>query len=226
MKMNDEGTVLIAKSIPNLDYDYYGNRGVMLVYTGSANTEWKLKNSLTGQLWNNYQNTQYTYTSMNNDGTVLMFGQEINTNPSWCSPTEGVVSVFTGSKNEGWAFKQLIKPKDRNPIHFDMNLFCNSDGSILGMGGTEAFSASQSDNLGEFSIFTGSKTNGWGLAWSIRPSSPYDVNPKSCNSSAINNDGSVVIMGSNQLKINSFGADPITSLVPNDVYKYDNSLFP
>jgi hypothetical protein len=175
----------------------YLNAGGVAIFTGSFNTNWVLKQIITGDTIGTVsnQNDKFGYSvTTNNDGSVIIVGvpsDNIRDLSLWPSTINDIGSamIFTGNAINGWNFRQKITG---NFIGSFFNFgygYCvatNNDSSIIAMSGP-SYSA-----FGNVAIFTGNAINGWNLKQIV---SGNRAGGGFGESMSMNNNGDILVVG-------------------------------
>jgi hypothetical protein len=175
----------------------YLNAGGVAIFTGSFNTNWILKQIITGDTIGTVSNQNDNFghsVTTNNDGSVIIVGvpsDNIRDTSLWPSTINDIGSamIFTGNAINGWNFRQKITG---NFIGSFFNFgygYCvatNNDSSIIAMSGP-SYSA-----FGNVAIFTGNAINGWNLKQIV---SGNRAGGGFGESMSMNNNGDILVVG-------------------------------
>jgi uncharacterized protein YciI len=179
--INSDGTLLMMGGA--LDDDGGNNAGAALIYTGSAQGGWTLKQKLTGD---SADDSFGSSIATNSNGTVLMIGAFYDDDSGF---NAGAALVYTGSAQGGWTLKQKITGDSTND-YFGWSVATNSDGTVLMMGGD--LDDDGGIDAGATLIYTGSAQNGWALKQKLTGDSAGDQFGWNV---ATNSDGTVLMIG-------------------------------
>jgi hypothetical protein len=184
---NEDGTLLMVGGRLD-DPNNVIDAGSVLIYTGNAIDGWILKQRLTGEHPIDYFGKSV---ATSNDGTILMVGasaDDVIGSPITLIDV-GSAFIYTGNLANGWVLKQRLTG-DSAADQFGTSVAMSTSGDILIMGG---FQDNDGGTLaGAANIYTGNATNGWQLRQKLLGDS---VNDYFGTSVAMNEDGSVLIMG-------------------------------
>jgi hypothetical protein len=171
--INSDGTILIIGA-----RSYSNSAGAAYIYTGNAQAGWTLKDRFIGDSAGDLFGRSVT---INNDGTVLVvgsYGDEGGT---------GSAFIYTGNAQAGWTFKDKLVGDAENLFGHSVNI--NNVGTVLAIGGPGP--AWPGNDAGAAWIYTGSAQENWILKQKITG----DPTGSFGHSVAINDNGSVLIMG-------------------------------
>lgn len=191
---NADGSVIVLGG--DFDDDAGFNAGAALIYTGSSNSFWRIKQKITGDSPTDYYGSSV---STNNDGSIIIMGGRLDDDNG---SNAGAALIFTGNKNQGWKLKQKIVG-DYAGNFLGVSTAVNHDGSVIVLG--QDGDDENGLNAGAVSIFTGNKNNGWALNQKLLGENPGDLFGKSVS---INNSGNFIIIGAhnNDQQISNAGA--------------------
>lgn len=176
----------------------YLNAGGVAIFTGSFNTNWVLKQIITGDTIGTVsnQNDKFGHSvATNNDGSIIIVGvpsDNIRDLSLWPSTINDIGSamIFTGNAVNGWNFRQKITGDFNSSSFFNFGYgYCvvtNNDSSIIAMSGP-IYSA-----FGNVAIFTGNAINGWNLKQIV---SGNRAGGGFGESMAMNNNGNILVVG-------------------------------
>lgn len=122
----------------------------------------------------------------NSDASILVMGGPLDDDGG---TNAGAALVYTGNKNIGWQLRQKLISNSPGGF-FGTSIDINSDGTVIIMGGNGDDDAGI--DAGAALIYTGNSDVGWQLKQKLTGDSAGDQYGKSV---AINNDGTVLIIG-------------------------------
>jgi hypothetical protein len=172
---NKEGTVLLMGGYAD---DAGGiNAGAALVYTGSSQNGWVLKQKLLGDKAGELFGTSVC---TNSDGTILALGG---------GEFLGQGLIYTGSAQQGWSFKQKLTGVATD--FASMSIDINSNGTVILIGGGRDNDGGI--NAGAAIVYTGDSTAGWKSGQKLigdNPDSRYGS-----KNITVSSDGTILMMG-------------------------------
>jgi len=134
--------------------NYGYNDGKVEIYTGSVDNGWQLKQSLY------YHGASFGgNVAMSDNGNVIVSSAPMFNLPGY----NGLLAVYTGNKNDGWAIKQYIFGTNSIPTasRLGESISVNNDASTIVAGATFQ------NYTGAVNVYTGNASNGWSLNQTI-----------------------------------------------------------
>jgi len=157
--------------------------GSAFIYTGNLANGWVLKQRLTGD---SAADQFGTSVAMSTSGDILIMGGFQDNDGGTLA---GAANIYTGNATNGWQLRQKLLGDSEND-NFGTSVAASADGNIIMMGGIGDDDGAS--NAGAAMVYTGNATNGWQLRQKLLGDS---VNDYFGTSVAMNEDGSVLIMG-------------------------------
>ena len=181
---NSNGTVIVMGGLFH-DPNGITNAGAALVFTGNSTVGWTQKQKLSGDSANDQFGTSV---ATNGDGTLIVMGGIGNDGGTTIG--SGAALVFTGNSTVGWTQKQKLSGDSAND-QFGTSVATNGDGTLIVMGGI-GNDGGTAVGSGAALVFTGNSTVGWTQKQKLSGDSAQDQFGFSV---AINNNGTVIVMG-------------------------------
>lgn len=196
--ISDDSKILIA-GIQNGEIGQPDtNAGLGIIYTSSANSDWRFKQHITGD----FLGGEYGYSAViNGDGNVILLGSIKN-----YQSFGGGVLIYTGDYMNNWRLKQKLNGINIGD-QFGSSLAINKDGTILVIG-ANGFNGDGGINAGAAFVYTGNSTLGWTFQQELTGLSTSSFFGTSV---AINDNSDIILVGGDRNTLN--GNDAGATLV-------------
>lgn len=201
VSFNASGDVLVVGA----QYDS-SFKGAAFIFTGSAASQYVSVAKLTGRLGGDNYGQSACITE---NGDTIFVGSLGDDTSGF---NNGAVYIYTGSKQNGWQFKQSIIGTGASTL--GVSVACNKDGSVLVVGADRdpAFNRPLASENGAANIYTGSKDTQWSFVTKISGANTGDQAFYG-NSVSIDREGSTILING----ISSFNISPASAIYTGSI---------